>query len=168
MKILLLAMSLTVLTVMLHSISTAVAIAQCRGREGVRLSRPWLHAVGTMAYLVILLLMAHLTAAALWAAALFWWVALPDFATAFYFSLTSYSTVGYGDVLLPDPVRILGPIESVLGVLMLGWSTAVIVAVVQRVFRESTSFGPSPGARSDSSRDATSNRTQEPAGPQGP
>jgi hypothetical protein len=159
-KILLLAMSLTALTVITHSIGTSVAIAHCRGWQSA-VARPWMRIVGTMAYLVVFLLIVHLAEAALWAGALLWWETLPDFFTALYFSLTSYSTVGYGDVLLPKSARLLGPIESVLGVLMLGWSTAVIVAVVQKIFRETTTIGQSTAATSDSSSDVRLNKTQE-------
>jgi voltage-gated potassium channel len=49
---------------------------------------------------------------------------------ACYFSASSYSTVGYGDVVLPQAWRILGPIESVAGVLMCGLSTALLFAIV--------------------------------------
>jgi hypothetical protein len=59
---------------------------------------------------------------------------LPDFETSFYYSLKSYTTVGYGDVLPPVSWRLLGPIEAAVGVMMLGWSTAIIVAAVQRIF----------------------------------
>jgi hypothetical protein len=59
---------------------------------------------------------------------------LPDLETAIYFSLTSYTTVGYGDVVLPAPWRLLGPIEATVGVLMLGWSTGILVAVIRPLF----------------------------------
>ena len=59
---------------------------------------------------------------------------VPDVETAAYFSLTSYTTVGYGDVLLAAPWRLLGPIESAVGILMLGWSTGILVAVIGRVY----------------------------------
>jgi hypothetical protein len=121
-----------------------------------------------MAYLVILLLITHLIEAALWAVALFWWAAIPDFATALYYSLTSYSTVGYGDVLLPESFRLLGPIESVVGVLMMGWSTAIIVAVVQRFLRETRWTGQSPAARSESSSDVRAIAQDDPAAPRDP
>jgi hypothetical protein len=51
---------------------------------------------------------------------------------ALYFSLTSYATIGYGDVVLSHQWRILGAIEGVNGILMLGWSIAFLVAVVGR------------------------------------
>jgi voltage-gated potassium channel len=166
-KILLLAMSLTVLTVMMHSVGTYGAIAHARKWQTASIPRPWVRVVGTMGGLVMFLLIVHLVEAAIWAAALFWWEAIPDFSTALYYSLTSYSTVGYGDVLLPESARLLGPIESVLGVMMLGWSTAVIVAVVQKVFRETTPGGQVPPAAKDSSTDDSVNRSQESAGPGG-
>lgn len=53
-----------------------------------------------------------------------------DLETAVYFSLTSYTTVGYGDVVLPPPWRLLGPLEAAVGVLMRGWSTGILVAVI--------------------------------------
>lgn len=53
---------------------------------------------------------------------------------AVYFSLVTYSTLGYGDIILSEGYRLLGGIEAVNGVIMLGWSTAIVVAVLQRVF----------------------------------
>ena len=50
--------------------------------------------------------------------------------SAFYFSATSYSTVGYGDLVLPQAWRLLGPMESITGVLMCGLSVSFLYAVV--------------------------------------
>jgi hypothetical protein len=58
----------------------------------------------------------------------------PDFETSLYYSLKSYTTVGYGDILPPVSWRFLGPIEAAVGILMLGWSTGIIVAAVQRIY----------------------------------
>jgi hypothetical protein len=59
---------------------------------------------------------------------------LPDFETAIYFSLTSYTTVGYGDVVLPASWRILGPVEAGVGILMFGWSTGIMVTALTRIY----------------------------------
>ena len=57
----------------------------------------------------------------------------PSWELAFYFSGASYSTVGYGDVVLPAHWRLLGPLESMTGVLMCGVSVSLLVAVVNRL-----------------------------------
>lgn len=59
--------------------------------------------------------------------------ALGDIETALYFSTASYTTVGYGDVVLPRGWRVIGAIESANGILLLGWSTAFFVAIVSRI-----------------------------------
>jgi hypothetical protein len=88
-----------------------------------------------MAQLVSMLLLLHLAEAVAWALFFVLVGALPDLETAAYFSLTSYTTVGYGDVVLPERWRLLGPIEAAVGVLMLGWSTGILVAVIGMIYR---------------------------------
>jgi hypothetical protein len=80
------------------------------------------------------LLLLHFVEMSLWAAVFALAGILPDFETALYFSLKSYSTVGYGDVVAPPSWRLLGPLEATVGVLMLGWSTGFIVAALQRIY----------------------------------
>ena len=53
--------------------------------------------------------------------------------SAFYFSASSYSTVGYGDVVLPARWRLLGPLESMVGVLMCGISVSLLFVLVTRL-----------------------------------
>jgi hypothetical protein len=52
---------------------------------------------------------------------------------AFYFSSSSYATVGYGDVVLPGRWRLLGPLESMAGVLMCGVSVCLLYATITRL-----------------------------------
>lgn len=59
--------------------------------------------------------------------------AVEDFETALYFSTATYTTVGYGDVLLARPWRLVGAIEGANGIILLGWSTAFFVAIVSRI-----------------------------------
>lgn len=83
--------------------------------------------------IVISMILAHLLEAALFAGFYFVLRAFEDWNTSFYFSLVSYATVGYGDVTLPTEWRLIGGIEGLLGALMVGWSVAVLVAVLQRL-----------------------------------
>ena len=55
---------------------------------------------------------------------------LPSWESAFYFSASSYATVGYGDVILPSKWRLLGPLESMVGMLMSGVSIGLLFAAV--------------------------------------
>ncbi len=61
------------------------------------------------------------------------WLCLPSWESALYFSATSYTTVGYGDILLSSKWRMLGPIESILGVLMCGLSVSLLFAIATRL-----------------------------------
>jgi voltage-gated potassium channel len=129
------ALGLTSVTVVIHALGTLEVIAH--------LSRVWQrkrenHGSLAAAFLIVrvvaALLLLHVVEAGAWAG--FFLVAklLPDMDTAVYFSLTSYTTVGYGDVVLPPRWRVLGPIEAAVGILMFGWSTAIMVAAITRVY----------------------------------
>lgn len=62
--------------------------------------------------------------------------ALGEFTTfeqALYFSTTSFSTLGYGDLTLSAPWRVLGAIEGVNGLVLIAWSTAFLMSVTSRL-----------------------------------
>jgi voltage-gated potassium channel len=61
------------------------------------------------------------------------WLCLPSWESALYFSATSYTTVGDGDIILPSKWRMLGPIESILGILMCGLSVSLLFAIATRL-----------------------------------
>jgi voltage-gated potassium channel len=56
--------------------------------------------------------------------------AFDHFEVALYFSTVTYASIGYGDVLMPHGWRLLGAIEGVTGIIMLGWSTAFLVSLL--------------------------------------
>ncbi len=125
------AVILTLLTVVIHSVATLCAITRF-GKRGKLATNSPMRVVVRMALLVTFLLVVHLAEAGLWGAAYFFSGKFTEPSTAFYYSLSSYTTVGYGDVVLDHGSRVVGPIESVVGVLMMGWSTALIVNIVQK------------------------------------
>lgn len=59
--------------------------------------------------------------------------AVPELEAALYFSTISYSTVGYSDVHIASQWRLLGAFESVLGIFLLGWSTAFFFRMIGRI-----------------------------------
>jgi len=69
----------------------------------------------------------------LWAACYYALGIVGDFETALYFSTATFSTVGYGDIVAGEDWRLLTALEGVNGFLLIGWSTAYLVAAGIRV-----------------------------------
>lgn len=59
--------------------------------------------------------------------------AAPNFEQALYFSTISYAAIGYSDVAIADAWRLVGAIEGINGVILLGWSTAFFVSQITRL-----------------------------------
>jgi voltage-gated potassium channel len=133
--LLLVAFGLTCATVVLHALGTLEAIAHlARSWRQNKQPHGWLTAEIRIARAVSVLLLLHLVEACVWAAVYRLFGLLPDMETAVYFSITSYTTVGYGDVVLPAQWRLLGPIEAAVGILMFGWSTGIMVTAISRIY----------------------------------
>jgi hypothetical protein len=137
---------------MLNEISVAaliVSVCLLLHVVGLLLMAEWLlhrrdylerkHARISFGILMILLfsgiMVLHTVETALWATFYYARGLFKDFETSFYFSLTSYTTIGYGDVLLPQRWRLLGAIEGISGVLLCGISTAFMFAVMSAMFQ---------------------------------
>jgi len=86
-----------------------------------------------LTWVIGILVILHLGEIVLWALFYYWKALFPDFETAAYYSFLTYTTVGYGDVVLPKWWRVLGASEALLGILMTAWSTAILVGVVHRL-----------------------------------
>lgn len=72
----------------------------------------------------------------LWAFAFVWLGALPHISEAIYFSLVTYTTVGYGDVTVGEKFRVFGAMASVTGLLNFGLSTAFLVGLFTKMLEE--------------------------------
>ena len=60
--------------------------------------------------------------------------AIEKFEPALYFSLVTFTTLGYGDITLGENYRILASFQAANGIIIFGWSTAIVIAVVQKVY----------------------------------
>jgi hypothetical protein len=124
---------LVLLTLSIQNIGMAAVIHWIRARH-IQGMYP-LGVLGScflMVRLTSVIFVLHLLQILMWAG-FYRWRCFPSWQAAFYFSASSYSTVGYGEVVLPQAWRSLGPIESVTGVLMCGLSTALLFAIVHRL-----------------------------------
>jgi hypothetical protein len=88
-----------------------------------------LHCAALVMQTSVAVIVLHGVVILLWASC-YRWLCLPSCESAFYFSASSYATVGYGDVMLPSKWRLLGPLESMVGMLMSGVSIGLLFAAV--------------------------------------
>jgi hypothetical protein len=93
----------------------------------------WLAAV--MVTIVGVLLVAHIAEVITWSLAYHVLEVVPPGADALSFAFVNYTTLGYGDVVPVERWRLLGPMAAMNGVLLFGWSTAVIFEVMRHAMR---------------------------------
>lgn len=88
-----------------------------------------------MIVLISGIMLLHGAESSMWAAFYYAAELFQDFETCLYFSLVSYTAIGYGDVVLPQNWRLLGAVQGVSGVLLCGLSTAFLFAVMNAMFK---------------------------------
>jgi hypothetical protein len=128
----LVASGLLAATVMIHAVALAALV---RSVPGARLPAGAGFWPGTLLLIRVAcaLTIIHLVGIAVWAGFYWWQECLPDGESAFYFAAVTYTTIGYGDLLLPREWRLLAPIEGLTGILMCGLSAAFFFAVVSKM-----------------------------------
>jgi hypothetical protein len=121
-------------TIFIHALAVVATVnffryERKRGRTGIGLSVD----IAIVALTIAFAFVAHLLEIALWAVLFVICGEFKEFAGAYYHSAVNYSTLGYGDVIMSQSWKLLGPLEAADGALMFGVSTAMVFAVIQRV-----------------------------------
>ena len=140
LKYSLLGVLLVAVTVVIHAIGTTGWLRHLAhlfsGAADLHLpSRSLRILIGTIVILTVL----HTVEIVVWALAYLYILppnVLGSFEEATYFSFVTFTTLGYGDITLTDVWRILSGIEALNGILLIGWSTAMVFAVVQRTWKD--------------------------------
>ena len=127
----LLGLLLVLLCIMVHSAITMFSynVILWKYQHGSKLKN-----VIKIDVVVIAILVATVIEGVLWAISYLSIGAFDTFEQALYFSMVTYTTLGYGDLVLTDDHRLMGAIEAANGVIMLGWSTAIVVFAIQKVY----------------------------------
>lgn len=89
-----------------------------------------------LATVMLLMLLGNFVQVAIWAALFMVLGEFGDFATALYHSGVNFATLGYGDIVLSERWRLLGPLEASNGILMFGVSTSAMTAAVFDVMKD--------------------------------
>ncbi len=95
-----------------------------------RFAGGFLHDFILLCSILFVLLAGNLIQVGIWALVYVACGEFGDFSTAYYFSLVSFTTLGYGDIVISGPRAILGPLEATNGILMMGLSTSFLFAVM--------------------------------------
>jgi hypothetical protein len=118
-------------TTMLHALGTVAALSFLK-----KMYRPWTTHVGRalmISGLVVGMFLVSVLDSTLWAYTYLGIGAIPDIETALYFSMVTFTTLGYGDVALGPDWRLLASFEAANGTIMFGWTTALVVAYMQKL-----------------------------------
>ena len=127
--------------VIIHAVGMTSAIRRLR-QASATIQGFW-PGVGLLILVATWMVLLHLSEIVVWALAYWWNGALADFRTAMYFSAVTYTTTGYGDVVLPVGWRLDGGVEALTGILMCGWSTGFFFAIFNRLYDPRPSALPS-------------------------
>ena len=127
----------SVANIAIHALAMASVISASRAASARRGAWPALRLVMIMIVTVSLLMAFHLAEIAVWSLGYALLDVTPPGADRFYFAFVNYTTLGYGDIVPRAEWRLLGPMTAMNGVLLFGWSTAVIFDVLWKALEPS-------------------------------
>jgi Ion channel len=133
--------AVSVCNIVIHAVVMTAVVRVARIADAHYAERPAPLLIAVMVATVSVLMAAHVCEVLVWALAYAIVDAAPTGAGRIYFAFVNYTTLGYGDVIPRPDWQLLGPMTAMNGVLLFGWSTAVIFEVLRRTVR-----GHHPGA----------------------
>lgn len=87
-----------------------------------------------LARLVLQLFFASVLESTIWAVSYISVGAIQGFDKALYFSIVTFTTLGYGDITLNESWRLLGSFQAAIGIIIFGWSTAIVMSAIQTLY----------------------------------
>lgn len=131
----------SMVNIAIHALFMGMVISAARKAGGTKATGQLAMAV-VMVATVSIIMIAHTLEVMVWALAYHILDAAPPAARLVYFAFVNYTTLGYGDVVPVERWQLLGPIAAMNGILMFGWSTAVIFEVLRRALARKSGFDP--------------------------
>ena len=132
----------SVINIAIHSLIMAIIVRVAQLAGAKHRSHPALFLAAVMVPIVSILMATHTLEVIVWSFAYGLVDAAPEGTDLVYFAFVNYATLGYGDIVPVARWRLLGPITAMNGVLLFGWSTAVIFEVL----RKTMARGAAPAA----------------------
>lgn len=123
---------LIVFSVMVHAYSTRfvmILVRKKRAKTGIYDSKEFWTSI-----VVLIMFAASFIEALTWAFTYLFLDAFKSVDESLYFSIVTFTTLGYGDIVLSNSYRLLASLEAANGIIIFGWSTAIIITVVQKYY----------------------------------
>jgi hypothetical protein len=133
---LLFGLSTMAVCLLLQSLQLVVAIRYYSRHEYLMNSPSFGSSLLVIVAVMLLLVIGNLAQVGIWALMFRFLGEFDQFGTAFYHSAVNFATLGYGDIVMSVKYRLLGPLEAINGVLMIGVSTAALMAAFQDAMRK--------------------------------
>jgi len=130
-----------VINIMIHALVTVGAIGIARWAGLRHTEQPRLHLMAVMVAVATALMVAHTLEVLVWALAYAIVGAAPEGSDLLYFAFVNYTTLGYGDITPVLAWRLTGPMTAMNGILLFGWSTAVLFEVLRKTLEHLAAIG---------------------------
>jgi hypothetical protein len=122
----------SVINIMIHALVTLGAVGIARSARVRNTERPRSYLMAVMVATAVALMVAHTLEVFVWAVAYAIVGAAPADSDLLYFAFVNYTTLGYGDITPVQTWRLSGPMTAMNGILMFGWSTALLFEVLRK------------------------------------
>jgi type III secretory pathway component EscU len=125
---------LMVITTVIHASGMLLVVRQVISKSEQVLNRSRRMHLYSVSGVVLLMFIVSVLEVMVWSVTYLWLGAFEDFERATYFSMVTFTTLGYGEIVLSEEWRLLASFEAANGIIMFGWTTAIVLAAVQRVY----------------------------------
>jgi hypothetical protein len=129
----------SVANIAIHALVMLVVVGVARAKGAQTKSHSSLLLIAVMIPTVTVLMLTHAFEVIVWSVVYLIFDVAPPGADLVYFAFVNYTTLGYGDIVPLERWRLLGPVTAMNGILLFGWSTAVIFEVLRRTLERSAS-----------------------------
>jgi hypothetical protein len=136
--------AISVCNIIIHALIMTLVVRASQATAAKLASRPNVILIAVMVATVSVLMVAHTGEVLVWSLAYALVDLAPNGTHLVYFAFVNYTTLGYGDVVPLERWQLLGPMTAMNGVLLFGWSTAVIFEVLRKAMDRTA---PVPGSK---------------------
>lgn len=115
----------------LQALLVAIVVQFYSRRQSIVLEHSFPRTLGLIIAVMVCLVLGNFVQVSIWAQLFVYLGEFESFDQSLYHSAVNFSTLGYGDIVMSEQHRLLGPLQAINGVLMVGVSTAVVMAAIQ-------------------------------------